>query len=251
MSDKSKIRLYVEESLNQGVSIRVHDGKVNYIANVMRRKIADEVVLFNGKDGEWLSQIGHISKKEIGLNVIKKLKDQKPEPDVWLVFAPIKVGRIDYMIEKAVELGVASLHPVITERTIVTRVNIDRLQAHAVEAAEQCERLNVPKVNTEEKLHKLIEKWPSDRAIIFCDETGRGRPIVELLPEIKENKYAIFIGPEGGFTENEFKLLLKMKNVYPLHLGPRVMRADTAAISALACFQALKGDWSESPEFRK
>lgn len=248
---QSKIRLFVENEIKPGSLINIRGGQVNYLINVMRRKIADEVVIFNGRDGEWLSEIEYASKKEVNLKVKEKLKEQKAEPDVWLVFAPIKHGRIDYLVEKAVELGASKLFPIITERTIVSRVNLERLKAHIIEAAEQCERLNVPELHNEQKLTKILENWPEDRGIIFCDETGSGKSVKEFFSNISSNKFAIFIGPEGGFTENEFKLLMRSKNVYPIHLGPRVMRADTAALAALSCFQALKGDWDESPKFGK
>jgi 16S rRNA (uracil1498-N3)-methyltransferase len=174
-------------------------------------------------------------------------REQAPEPDLWLCFAPIKRARIDFVAEKATELGVAVLQPVLTEHTAVERVNVERLQANAIEAAEQTERLTVPEVRAPLALAKLLGAWRAERRLLICDETGGGPPIADVLATLDEAARAapwgIVIGPEGGFSAGELGLLRRMKDVVSVGLGPRILRADTAALAALACWQALVGDW--------
>lgn len=238
------IRLYTEQPLSQSVQVTLSDGQANYLINVMRQKLADRIMLFNGKDGEWLAEIVNIGKKEVVVQVESQSRPQKDEPDIWLVFAPVKHGHIDFMVEKATELGVGELLPVFTERTIVDRVKTERLLANAIEAAELAERLTIPKIHDGQKLTKLLGNFPKDRKIMLCDESGKARPIKEVLDKEKKGKWAIIIGPEGGFTDKEFEMMYNMDNVYPVSLGPRIMRADTAALAALTIWQEHLGDWS-------
>jgi len=204
----------------------------------MRRKAGDSVSLFNGQDGEWSAEISLAGKARVELRITEMLQLQEKEPDIWLIFAPIKMGRIDFLVEKATELGAAKLLPVFTSRTIVSRVNIDRLKAHAIEAAEQSERLSVPEITEPMKLEKLLAGWDKNRKIILCDESGTAKKFSNAVSE--HDKSAILIGPEGGFTPEEFKMLYNCPFVIPTSLGPRILRADTAALAALALWQELR-----------
>ena len=225
----------------------------HYLANVMRATAGDMVALFNGRDGEWQSEITSLGKRVVGLRVTSHLRPQAPEPDLWLAFAPIKRGRIDFVAAKATELGVARLIPVMTARTQMTRVNTGRLRANAIEAAEQCERLTVPDVSDPVALSELLSAWPDGRRLLVGDETGGGRPIADAARQISSADNAaganlpcaVLVGPEGGFTAGELDALGKLPFVTKVGLGPRVMRADTAAIAALSVIQAVAGDWRD------
>ncbi len=220
----------------------------HYLVNVMRAQMGDAVALFNGRDGEWQSEIASQGKRAVGLRVTGRLREQVREPDLWLVFAPIKRGRIDFVAAKATELGVSRLIPVMTARTQMTRVNIDRLRANAVEAAEQCERLTVPEISDALSLTNLLASWPAERPLLVGDETGGGQPIAAVAGELAasaKQPCAVLVGPEGGFAPDELDALGKLPFVIRIGLGPRVMRADTAAIAALSVVQAIAGDWRD------
>lgn len=246
-----KIRLFVEASLQAGVRFSLTDGQAHYVQNVMRLAAGDDLAIFNGRDGEWRAILHPISKKKADLHVTEPLKMQALTPDVWLVFAPIKHGRIDFLAEKATELGASALQPVMTARTIASRVNTDRLQANAIEAAEQCERMNVPPVCEPLKFAQLLADWPQDRLLIYGDETGQGLPPAELFPTLPSaiKKWAVLVGPEGGFTPDELAQLRQLAFAHPISLGPRVLRADTAGLAALTCVMAWRGDWTNRPRF--
>lgn len=231
---KSLPRLYVDQVLSAGLSVAV-DG--NYLAAVLRLGPGDQVKLFDDKTGEWRAEIVEAGKKKVVLSVGEKLRERESVPDLWLLFAPVKRGRIDWLVEKATELGVARLVPVITHRTIVERLNLQRLRAHAIEAAEQCERTALPELAEPGKLEKLLAAWPADRALYFADEAG-GDPF-----EPKPGPAAILIGPEGGFTDEERALIRAVPAAGPVSLGPRILRADTAALAAVALWMAAAGDW--------
>ena len=205
------------------------------------------LLLFNGRDGEWQARCRCAARRRAVAEVGERTREQAAEPDVWLCFAPVKRARIDYIAEKATELGVAVLQPVITRHTNVERVNVERLRANAIEAAEQTERLSVPEVRAPVDLARLLADWPAERRLLICDETGGGPPIGEALGALDDAAraapWAIVIGPEGGFAEAELTALRRMKDVMAVGLGPRILRADTAALAALACWQALVGDW--------
>src|SRR5260221_6756776 len=215
----------------------------------MRREGGAQLLLFNGRDGEWRATLGLRGKKAAVATVGERTREQTAEPDLWLCFAPVKRARIDYIAEKATELGVAALQPILTRHTIVERVNIERLPANAIEAAEQTERLTVPEVRAPVELAHLLSNWPVERRLLMCDETGGGPPIGGVLGALDEvaraAPWAIVIGPEGGFAAGELAALRRIKDVTAVGLGPRILRADTAALAALACWQAMVGDWQK------
>lgn len=247
-----KLRLFVADDLGDGATIVLGREQSHYLANVMRAGPGDGVALFNGRDGEWESEIVSMGKRAIDLRLTKVLRPQLVEPDLWLAFAPIKRGRIDFVAAKATELGIARLIPVMTAHTQMTRVNTGRLRANAIEAAEQCERLTVPAVDEPVSLAEMLSAWPADRHLLVGDETGGGQPIAEAAREMAAGNAAgatlpcaVLVGPEGGFAADELDALGKLPFVIKVGLGPRVMRADTAAIAALSVFQAVAGDWRD------
>ncbi len=195
------------------------------------------------RDGEWLAQVAEVSKRSCVLVCRQNLAQQSHVPDVWLIFAPIKKTPADYVVQKATELGAGRLIPVFTRRTIVTRVNLERMRANAIEAAEQSDRLDVPEIGEPLSLNALLAGWPEGRAIIFCDEAGEAPPIASALAGIPNGAAAILTGPEGGFDPEERETIRARPNVVPVSLGNRVLRADTAALAALAVWQAVRGDW--------
>lgn len=230
-------RLFIDQPLDRGLSLTV-DG--NYLAAVLRLGPGDKVKLFDDRSGEWLARIAEAGKKRVRLMVEERLREREQVPDLWLLFAPIKRGRIDWLVEKATELGVARLVPVVTRRTIVGRLNLDRLRAHAVEAAEQCERTALPELAEPRKLEAILRDWPADRILHFADEAG-GAPLASAAAPAPA---AILIGPEGGFTEEERASLRALPRARPVSLGPRILRADTAALAAISLWMASAGDWS-------
>lgn len=211
----------------------------NYLANVLRLGTGAQVKLFDDRTGEWLAEIVEAGKKRVTLRVADKLREREAVPDLWLVFAPIKRGRIDWIAEKASELGVARLVPVLTQRTIVDRVNTERLFAHIIEAAEQCERTALPELAEPVKLDRLLDQWPAGRALLFADEQG-GPPLADVAAA---GPAAILIGPEGGFTPGEREAIGAVPEARAVSLGPRILRADTAAVAALSVWMAAAGDW--------
>jgi len=216
----------------------------------MRVKTGDVLALFNGQDGEWRALVTDIGKKTVQMEVQQRLRPFLPSPDVWLCFAPIKFGRIDYLVQKATELGVSKLQPVMTQYTQAERVNLQRLRANAVEAAEQCERVEVPEMAEAVELRQMLADWDKDRLLCFGDEGGDGLPAKEWLRAAQVNKWAVLIGPEGGFAPQERELLYHMPFAKGISLGPRVLRADTAAITLLSLTQCWFGDWHIAPHFR-
>jgi 16S rRNA (uracil1498-N3)-methyltransferase len=231
-------RLFVDRTLEQGLELTLDGPAANYLGAVLRLATGAQVKLFDDRTGEWLAKVTEAGKRKVTLAIEVRLRDREPVPDLWLLFAPIKKGRIDWIVEKATELGVARLLPVITQRTIVDRVNIDRLRAHAVEAAEQCERTALPVLDEACKLASLLKYWPEDRTLLFADENG-GEPF-----EARPGASAILIGPEGGFTEEERSLVRALPQARPVSLGPRILRADTAALAAISLWMAAAGDWN-------
>jgi 16S rRNA (uracil1498-N3)-methyltransferase len=227
-------RLFVEQPLAAGLSVAV-DG--NYLGAVLRLRPGDKVKLFDDTTGEWLSEITEASKKRVTLVVGERLREREAVPDLWLLFAPVKRGRIDWLVEKATELGIARLLPVLTRRTIVDRLNLDRLRAHAIEAAEQCERTALPELGPPQKLDALLGGWPAGRTLYFADEGGGER----FVPA--PGAAAILIGPEGGFTDEERAAVRALPQARAVSLGPRILRADTAALAAISLWMAAAGDW--------
>ena len=235
--------MYVRDRLAAGQSINLSADQSHYLVNVLRAKTGDAVAVFNGQDGEWLARIDTLGKRATSVTPEEVSRPQVEGPDIDYVFAPLKHARLDYMVQKAAELGVRRLRPVLTRRTIADRVNLDRMRANAIEAAEQCGVLWVAEVHDPLPLAKLIENWDSTRHLIFCDEAAVGRDPVASLKKLNPGPLALLIGPEGGFDEVERQLLKSKSFVVPISLGPRVMRADTAAVAALALLNATLGDW--------
>lgn len=237
---QSTPRLFVETPLAPG-ALRVEGPQAHYLLSVMRAKPGDPVKLFDGVSGEWLALVAACGKRDLTLDVTEQLRSREPVPDLWLCAAPIKKGRIDWMAEKACELGVARLVPVITHRTIVDRPRTDRLRAHMIEAAEQCGRTAVPDVDDPVRLAALLADWPATRTLFFADEQGgaAARDAMAARP----GPAAILIGPEGGFDDGERALIRATPAAIGISLGPRILRADTAATAAVALWMAVAGDW--------
>ena len=241
-------RLFVEADLVAGAQIAATSEQTNYLINVIRLEAGGRVLLFNGRDGEWQAEISLPRKRLCVLHVTSKARPQTAGPDLHYLFAPLKRTRTDYMVEKATEMGAAVLQPVLTQHTQAERVNGDRMRAHAMEAAEQCGILNVPEVREPVRLERLLQGWDADRRLIFCDEDADiANPIDALSPLRRPDSsappLAVLIGPEGGFSQGERTLLTALPFVTRLALGPRILRADTAAIAALAVVHAALGDW--------
>ena len=237
------IRLFVEASLAGGAVIDCSASQANYLGNVMRMKAGDELLVFNGRDGEWRASVIAARKGRFALEARAQQRPQTDGPDVHYLFAPLKKARLDYMVQKATEMGAAVLQPVITRRTIAERVKSERMRANAIEAAEQCGVLRVPEVREAAKLAAVLKDWPTNRALIFADEAAKITAPLETLAAIPPGPAALLIGPEGGFDPAERETLHGMPFVHPISLGPRVMRADTAAVAALALVNAVLGDW--------
>lgn len=239
-------RLFVEDDLSPGVALTLDGPRAHYLRDVLRLGVGAGVLLFNGRDGEWQARVTATAKRTLDLALERQTRPQGPEPDLWLCFAPVKKARIDFIAEKATELGVSALVPVVTRRTNVERVNVERLRANAVEAAEQTERLSVPEVREPASLEQVLKAWPATRRLLIADETGGGKPILDALRDAQPGPWAVLIGPEGGFTREELDRIAALPGVLPVGLGPRILRADTAALAALACLQAAIGDWREA-----
>jgi 16S rRNA (uracil1498-N3)-methyltransferase len=297
-----KVRLYVEAPLGEGARVEPSPPQAHYLLHVMRAREGDRVSLFNGHDGEWLARLVEVTKRACALACERRTQEQSDTPDLWLCFAPIKKTPADYVVQKATELGVRALQPVITRRTIVARVNLERVRANAIEAAEQSGRLTIPEIREPLALEKMLSTWPDNRRLVFCDEAGDAPPIAEALmmhlppplagggkfervsaknlgegggdgspspkphslrelgsppparggrsDQIEAGDYArvstpfsILTGPEGGFDPAERDAIRACAFVAPVSLGPRILRADTAALAALAIWQGLRGDW--------
>lgn len=237
----AKIRLYVEHPLGVGQSVPLEKAQAHYLFGVMRQGIGGHVALFNGRDGEWQAEISEAGKRGGVLTCVAQSAPLQMPPDLWLMFAPIKKARTDFIVEKAAEMGAARIVPVMTEYTNAGRVQQERLQAHAVEAAEQCGGTFVPEVAAPVKFGALLDRWEDTRRIMFCDETLAGA--ASGLP-VAPGPWAILIGPEGGFSPREAERLRKQFYTHAVSLGPRILRADTAVVAALTVWQQQLGDWS-------
>lgn len=239
-------RLHVEPDLGQGTVLTLGKDQSLYLAAVLRKSVNDEVVLFNGRDGAWLCRLTGDSKKAVTLECVERIAAQTPPSDLWYGFAPLKTERLDYVIQKATEMGVGTIQPVLTRFTQVNRLKHDRLLANAIEAAEQCEVLTVPTVQPEITFEKLLATWPADhgdRILIFADEVHASASPVETIAALAGKRIGLLIGPEGGFSDDEREKLRAQSYVVPVSLGPRILRADTAAVAALGVIQAIIGDW--------
>ncbi|MDP3658837.1 16S rRNA (uracil(1498)-N(3))-methyltransferase [Phenylobacterium sp.] len=238
------IRLFVQDPLSAGAALALGPEQSRYLSSVMRRGVGDQVALFNGRDGEWLATLAEVGKRAVKLEVLLLARPQASGPDLDLVVALVKRPRLEVIVEKAAELGAQRVRLALTDRTNADRANVGRLQAIAAEAAEQTGRLDVPQVCEPLRLDKLLDGWEAGRRLLFCDEAGDARPVLEALRETAdEDPWAILIGPEGGFSPSERERLRALPYATPASLGPRILRADTAAISALTLWQAARGDW--------
>ncbi|MCB2136855.1 MAG: 16S rRNA (uracil(1498)-N(3))-methyltransferase [Rhodobacteraceae bacterium] len=237
----AKIRLYLDHPLGQGQTVPLEDQQAHYLLSVMRLGRGDQVLLFNGRDGEWVAEITEARKKAGTLSCLALSRDQDAPPDLWLIFAPVKKARTDFIVEKAVELGAARILPVQTDFTNSERVRQDRLQAHAIEAAEQCGACHVPPVDALRPLDKVLAGWDQTRRILWADESLSS--VRQTVLDLQPGPWAILVGPEGGFSEPERQRLRALPFVSPISLGPRILRADTAALSAMTLWQAQIGDW--------
>lgn len=236
-------RLFVKSPLRVGAAVELEAEQAHYLGNVLRMKQGARLLVFNGKDGEWCAELSAIGKKKAQLLLEHQTRPQEEGPDLHYLFAPLKRSRLDYMAQKATEMGASVLRPVITRHTIAERVKVERLLANAIEAAEQCGILRVPEVTEPEKLATVLADWDERRLLIFADEAAPHASPIEALKASSPRPLAVLIGPEGGFEREERAALLAKPCVLPISLGPRVMRADTAAVAALALVNAALGDW--------
>jgi 16S rRNA (uracil1498-N3)-methyltransferase len=240
-------RLFVDAPLTPGAAAPLDPSQTNYLCNVLRLEAGDGVLAFNGRDGEWQAELERTGKRNAALRIAAQSRPQDRSPDLHYLFAPLKHARLDYMVQKAVELGVSRLQPVTTRHTQASRVNLDRMRANAIEAAEQCGILSIPEIEAPLSLDRLLQVMNADRHIVFCDEDADTRDPLAALSVLRTGAgappLAVLIGPEGGFADEERTLLLRRKNVLRLALGPRILRADTAAVAALTLVQAALGDW--------
>jgi 16S rRNA (uracil1498-N3)-methyltransferase len=239
----AKIRLFVDQPVGQGQVIALNEGQANYLFNVMRLGVGASILVFDGQNGEWRAEVAEAGKRKGLLVCVEQTAPLQMPPDLWLLFAPIKKARTDFIVEKATELGAARVMPVQTRFTNADRIRVDKLRAHAIEAAEQCGGTFVPVVDDVVPLAKVLADWPADRRILWCNEHLVG--VADALPKGGQaGPWAVLIGPEGGFSEDEQAMLAAMPQVVQASLGPRILRADTAAVAALTLWQAQLGDWT-------
>jgi 16S rRNA (uracil1498-N3)-methyltransferase len=236
-------RLFVPQPMGPGGEIEPDPQQGHYLLNVLRLRPGAQVLVFNGVDGEWLARIDEITKKRVRLALTMQVRPQPAASDLVYCFAPLKVGRLDYLVQKAVEMGAGVLQPVLTQHTQMSNIGIDRIRSNVVEAAEQCGILAIPAVREVVKLDRLIWEWEPGRRLIFCDEGAETNNPVQALQAIVEPKLGLLIGPEGGFSDEERQQLRALPYVTAIPLGPRILRADTAAVAAMAVIQATIGDW--------
>jgi 16S rRNA (uracil1498-N3)-methyltransferase len=235
-------RLFVDETLSEGRELRIEGGQAHYLLHVMRLKDGAPVKLFDNRTGEYVATVSVTGKRDLVLTVEAKLREREKAPDLWLCQALIKKDRLDWIAEKSCELGIARFVPVLTQRCVADKLKEDRLRSQMIEAAEQCERTALPEIGELAKLDTLLRDWPSDRTLLFCDERG-GVPLAQVLQSGHHKKAAILIGPEGGFSDTENFAIRSLSQAVPVSLGPRILRAETAAISATSVWMAISGDW--------
>jgi 16S rRNA (uracil1498-N3)-methyltransferase len=241
--DFRKQRIFVEGALSEGSAVDADRAQANYLLSVLRLGETDNVLLFNGRDGEWLAAIEPAGRKKCRLVPVTRTRPQPRPPSLIYCFAPLKHARLDYMVQKAVEMGAGVLQPVLTQYTQNRRLNLERMRANAIEAAEQCGILSIPQVRDPVTLEVLLGQWRGDHCLIFCDEAASDPDPVPHLKPLEGRPLAVLIGPEGGFSQAERELLISHRFVTPIPLGPRILRADTAAVAALAAVQMIAGDW--------
>ncbi|ODT76669.1 MAG: 16S rRNA (uracil(1498)-N(3))-methyltransferase [Pelagibacterium sp. SCN 64-44] len=236
-------RLFVSADLAPRGQLTLGKEQSLYLAAVLRRAVGDEAVLFNGRDGAWRCRLTSDAKKAVQLEMLEQIAPQTPASNLWYGFAPLKSERLDYVIQKATEMGAGIIQPVITARTQVSRLKPEKLVANAIEAAEQCEVLSVPTIAPETSFERLLAEWEPERALIFADEGADSSSPVEALKPLRGRLLGLLVGPEGGFDDKERARLRALPHVTPISLGPRILRADTAAVAGLAVIQATIGDW--------
>jgi 16S rRNA (uracil1498-N3)-methyltransferase len=236
-------RLFIDAPLAIGTRIALDRAQANYLLNVLRLGEGGEVLIFNGRDGEWRSRISVDGRKSGSLLTLARTREQTPDSPVSYLFAPLKHARLDYMVQKAVEMGAGRLQPVMTRRTQPNRINLDRMRANVIEAAEQCGIINIPTVEAEMALDKVLAGLAPGTTLVFCDEDAAQANPIAALQDVKPGPIAVLIGPEGGFDAGEREMLLARENTVRISLGPRILRADTAAVAAMAVIQAACGDW--------
>ena len=242
-SERAAQRLFLEARLAIGERVACTPEQANYLLNVLRLGANDEILVFNGRDGEWRARLADVGKRRCALECVQLTRAQTAGPDIHYLFAPLKHARLDYMVQKATEMGASKLQPVLTRRTIAARVNGERMRANAIEAAEQCGILNVPEVAAPERLERLLHDWDEKRVLVFCDEAAEVANPLAALSRLEGRPLAVLVGPEGGFEASEQVALRAKPFAVPISLGPRIMRADTAAVAALALINAAIGDW--------
>lgn len=240
-------RLFVPDGLAAGASFDLAADQAHYLLNVLRMREGGRLLVFNGRDGEWLAELTGAARKKATLAVREQTRPQPAPPGLFYCFAPIKKGRMDYLVQKAVEMGAGILQPVITQHTQVPKPGIQRLQANVIEAAEQCGILSVPQLREPVKLDRLLAEWEPGRALVFCDENAPSNNPLDVLQRQAGRALGLLVGPEGGFSDQERQMLRDLPFVVPIPLGPRILRADTAAVAALAVIQAAAGDWRDAP----
>jgi 16S rRNA (uracil1498-N3)-methyltransferase len=242
-------RLYIDAPLGSGARLALDSGQSNYLKNVLRLKAGDGVLVFNGRDGEWRASLADSGKRSAALTVDERTRSQTTPLDLHYLFAPLKHARLDYMVQKAVEMGASRLQPITMQHSQVSRINLERMRANAIEAAEQCGILSIPEVVEPLPFERMIATRESERVLVFCDETSDVRDPIAALEVVRQGAtsppLAVLIGPEGGFAEHERAALGGLPNVVRLALGPRILRADTAAVAALALVGSVLGDWRE------
>ena len=241
-------RLYIDAPLSAGASLALDAAQANYLGNVLRLEAGDSVLLFNGRDGEWRGTLARAGKRALAVAVAEATRPQSRALDLHYLFAPLKHARLDYLVQKAVEMGAARLQPILTRHAQVARINLERMRANAIEAAEQCGILTLPEIGAPLAFDRMLAERDSGRLLVFCDEDAEVKDPVAALTAARHAgtdpiPLAVLVGPEGGFAETELDALRKLAFVSPVGLGPRVLRADTAALAALAVLQALAGDW--------
>jgi 16S rRNA (uracil1498-N3)-methyltransferase len=239
-------RLFVDEPLQAGARVALDRGQANYLLNVLRLRAGEAVLIFNGRDGEWRAEVSVEGRKAADLVCVERTRGQSTAPDIIYAFAPLKHARLDYMVQKAVEMGAGILQPILTRRTQSSRVNLDRMRSNAIEAAEQCGILSIPEVREEESLEHFLKDLAKDRLVVFCDENAPVSNPIEALAKLGNNQagLVVIVGPEGGFTDQERALVAAHERCVCVSLGPRILRADTAAVAALAIVQSVLGDWN-------
>ncbi|WP_421760743.1 16S rRNA (uracil(1498)-N(3))-methyltransferase [Devosia sp.] len=245
-SHKTLSRLFIDAPLSAGASVELGREQTNYVLTVMRMKAGEALVVFNGRDGAWMARIADAHRKGAVLEIVVQTQHQTPKSDLWFGFAPLKTGRLDYLVQKATEMGAGVIQPVITRYTQVQKLKADKLVANVIEAAEQCEVLSVPEIRAEVGLTELLAHWQQTqglRRLVFCDESAPTHSPLRQLRDLDGLPIGILVGPEGGFSDDERNHLLAQGFVVPISLGPRILRADTAAVAALTVVQSIIGDW--------